>query len=412
MIGPYLSLLFINCKGLAQTAEFNAVEVSNALDTKVKEILSLLALGSEEELVEYLFEREHGEIPDLLKTNPLLNIFYLINSLAEQSSRDKGDELRRSRYETSVQKKIGIEENFVLKLILSCVNENEVLKRSFRPVSHPSYVFLSHDIDSVFGSTVQDGLWAVKNLRFDVMFKLFANVILAKPDWLNIDQIMALESEYDFKSTFYWLVNKGRVDKRQTNADYSLSSKKILDLYKGVEEKGFENGLHKSISSDGFKSELSKLPGSVSGNRFHYLKFNLPDAYRQIEKSGLKLDASLGFAEHHGFRNSYGYPFSPYNFQSGTAFSFLEVPLNVMDGTFQRYLGLPVEKTAETAIAFFEKNKQNCLLSLLWHNTFFSNYKYKGYKEEYVKILMYLKESSFVNINQSGIIREFSWKKK
>jgi hypothetical protein len=150
----------------------------------------------------------------------------------------------------------------------------------------------------------------------------------------------------------------------------------------------------------------------VIGNRYHYLKFNLPNGYDNIEESGLKLDASLGFAEHYGFRNGYGYPFHPYNISKNDKYSFLEVPLNIMDGTFQRYMKVPIEKTADTIIDFLETNNQNALLSILWHNTFFSNYKYKGYLKEYKKILKYLYDSKFHNINQSEIIREFSWQNK
>ncbi|MDI1353360.1 MAG: hypothetical protein PSX36_00485 [bacterium] len=412
MISSYLFLVFTQCKSLVESPQFDGESVVAELESKTKEVLVQLDLNTEQELIHYLQHHDFSVIRNLLESHPFLYIFYLINSIAEHRVDATTDELGRFRYQDSVQKQIGVEENLVLQLIHHATIKNDVLSRSFRIKNHASYIFLSHDIDSVNGSFLQDGMWALKNGRFDILLKLFANVVLQHPGWLNMDLIMDLESEYDFKSTFYWLVNKGRIDKRQTNADYTISSGEMQKVYRRVEERGFENGLHKSISSDDFVTELGKLPSKVSGNRFHYLKFNVPDAYQNIESSGLKLDASLGFAEHHGFRNSYGYPFSPYNFEKNTVHSFVEVPLNIMDGSFQRYKGIPVEKTANTVIAFLETNKQNCLLSLLWHNTFFSNYKYRGYRNEYIKILQYLRESSFININQSGIIREFSWKKK
>jgi hypothetical protein len=223
---------------------------------------------------------------------------------------------------------------------------------------------------------------------------------------------MKIESEHDFKSTFYWLVNRGKLDARQTNADYDITSVKMKKYLSHIRENGFENGLHKSISNDSFKTELSKISQPVVGNRYHYLKFQLPQAWKAIEESGLQLDASLGFTEHYGFRNSYGYPFHPYNTATHDYYSFIEVPLTIMDGTFQRYMKIPVEKTADTIIAFLEKNSNDSLLSILWHNTFFSNYKYKGYLNEYRKILQYLYEMKFENINQSGILKEFVWEKK
>ena len=71
----------------------------------------------------------------------------------------------------------------------------------------------------------------------------------------------------------------------------------------------------------------------------------------------LKVDCSLGFAETPGFRNSYGQPFLPYNLSEDRPYRFVEVPLNIMDGTFQRYMKVPVKETATRVIDFFEKNK-------------------------------------------------------
>lgn len=413
MISRYLSYLFCHCKALVKSELYDHNRLNRFFEKKIAEFLICHSIQNENELVVLLSTKPYSGLSGLVEKSNLVRIFYMVNSLNEYQTDERDfDELGRLKYNASYMHVPGIERNMVLEMIRDSVQEESELRAMFKISDHPSYFFLSHDIDSVYGSLVQDGLWAIKNRKPDVLLQLFANVVTLRPDWMNFDLIMKTESEYDFKSTFYWLVNKGRIDKRQINSDYRINSGKIKGSINKIEQNGFENGLHKSISKDTFREELDKMPVKVGGNRFHYLKFRLPEAYDEIEASGLKLDASLGFAEQYGFRNGYGYPFSPYNVKTALPYSFTEVPLNVMDGTFQRYMKVPVDKTAQIVIDFLEKNNRNALISLLWHNTFFSNYKHKGYLQEYRKILAYLYEAKFQNINQSGIIREFSWKIK
>jgi hypothetical protein len=410
MISDYLYLVYANCKALSCAPDLDKEVCRKEFKNALAGICSQLNLASENELLQKLLHLKTNEAKTFLHVHPFLEIFYLINSLDEINAAETDfDVLGRFKYAASYQKQHNLESNRVLKLILKACETIPFLKRSFTPSSVPSDFFLSHDIDSLYGSSVQDGLWALKNFRFDILLKLFANAITQRPHWFNIDLIMAMESEHDFRSTFYWLVNQGKVDKRQSNADYAISSAKLRSTLGQVQARGFENGLHKSISTQSMREEAERLQVPVLGNRYHYLKFKLPGAYKAIETSGLKLDASLGFAEQFGFRNAYSFPFSPYNFENGKAFSFLEVPLTLMDGTFQRYMKLPVENTANQIIEFFEEHKQNALISVLWHNTFFTNYKYKGYLQEYKKILAYLHESKLRCLNQTDILNHFSW---
>jgi len=340
------------------------------------------------------------------RTDYLSTAFYMINSLQEYNS-SEFDQLGRFKYINSYQYKFNaIQENEVQKcfdeLVLSCPKLSKII---LKPTSISRFL-LSHDIDSVQGAITEDSLAALKQIKPWALWRLLFNAVFRKPDWLNMDKIMKMESEYDYKSVFFWLVNQGRVNKRETNADYNINKKYIKDIIFLLQSHGYENGLHKSISTESFSEEINKMPVTVNSNRYHYLKFKLPEAYHAIDNAGLKIDASLGFAEAFGFRNNYGQPFSPYDFKNKKAFGFIEMPLNVMDGTFQRYMKVPVEKTADLIISFFEKNKYNCVISILWHNTFFSNYKYKGYTEQYKKILDYLYNSNFKSVSLKEILKE------
>jgi hypothetical protein len=237
--------------------------------------------------------------------------------------------------------------------------------------------------------------------------KIIIQLILSKPHWLNIDKILNIHSEHDLKSTFFWIVNKGQTEGGLVNADYNYSSRTIKQQVDLVVKAGFENALHKSVSNESYSSETQKLGFTPFANRNHYLKFNLPQHYKNINSSGIKVDCSLGFAEHFGFRNNYGLPFQPFDIENNKAFDFVEVPLNLMDRTFSNYMKIPVNQVAENCIEFIENNNTNCVISILWHNNFFSSIKYNGYLEAYKKILVYLYESKISSISTKEIYETY-----
>jgi hypothetical protein len=341
------------------------------------------------------FEWTSG-VPDYIST-----AFFCLTSLQEFGNTEL-DSLGRFQYKHSYQYKIG---NNKKNIVQECF-DHMAARLGLAQQETTSSFFLSHDIDSVYGSIKEDGFNVLKKGRFDLFLNMLLKIAMGKPAWLNMDKIMKIESEYDCRSTFYWIVNKGRVGKN-SNADYHFRSKRIQHHFKQVALKGFGNGIHKSLSDDSFGEEIKKFGSMPVGNRYHYLKFNLPDGYDAIEQAGLKLDASLGFSEQCGFRNNYGLPFHPYNFGKRRPYTFLEVPLHVMDRTFfnQRK---DLKTVTQEIFDFLEANKKNAVLSVLWHNNFFTEYKYKGYLSLYKKILMYIKEGGFGTVNQEEIIRKYS----
>ncbi len=332
----------------------------------------------------------------------LSTIFYMINSLQEYGNADT-DEIGRFKYKNSYQNKFSnVEDNLV------DLYSQKIFPRT---QSKKSRIFLSHDIDSINGALAQDSLFLLKKGNPLPIFKLIVNAALQRPDWMNMDKIMKIEDEYSLRSTFFWIVNQGRINKREVNSDYNINSSKIRATLHTIESSGWENGLHKSISSDTYKEELGKLALPSIANRNHYLKFRLPDLYDDIEASGLQMDASLGFADAVGFRNNYGSPFHPFNLKERKPYSFVEVPLTVMDGTLKQYKGVPLEETAPQIISFLEKNKTNSVLSVLWHNTYFTEYKFGGYVNVYRQILQYIRDNDLRSINPREIVKEFAWKK-
>lgn len=364
---------------------------------------NLLLIKKRYKFTEYFDKEPIIYFTDSNKKDWLSSIFYLVNCFQEYDidNDDKYDEFGRFKFEKSLQFKFNcIEENLVQKYILEfCKSE---LNISLNNICLPkTRVFLTHDVDSVNGSFLQDGFWALKRGRFDIVLKLIFEKILHQPGWKNIDYINSLHDEKGLISTFFWLATNEIGEYGVKNSDYTYGELQKLS------RSSISNGLHKSSSSKDIDTELKMLPFQTQINRYHFLMFKLPTLWERIQESNLKLDASLGFAERFGFRNNYGLPFKPYNINSGKSYDFIEVPLNIMDGTFQKYLNIPTEKTASVIIDFIEKNKNNSLLSILWHNTFFTNYKYNGYLSEYKKILLYLVESKISSTSPELLISDY-----
>jgi hypothetical protein len=337
------------------------------------------------------------------QTEYLQTSFYLINSVQEYRTTDL-DDLGRFKFINSYQFRLqNASENIVQQYFDKIAENLKVIG-----VKRKSRFFLTHDIDLVYNAILEDGFSAIKKGRFDKFLGMLFRLAMGRPDWLNMDKIMALETAYDCKSVFYWIVNKGVINKRERNADYSFSSPALQDQFKTVQSAGFESGIHKSISGESFKEEIEKFGRMPFGNRYHYLKFSLPQAYHDIECANLKIDASVGFAEKSGFRNSYGLPFNPFDFANRRPFNFVEVPLHIMDRTFFQYQKVSPEVAGEQIINFFEKNKENCVISVLWHNNFFTHYKFKGYLNLYKKILAYIRDNGAQTVSQKEIFEEYS----
>ena len=356
-----------------------------------------------------------------LQTDPLAAIFYAVNCLQEFSSTaEKLDKYGRFKFSETWQARLDcIETNVVQQLIDAFFLQNEKLKQIVLPPPRPSSAFLTHDIDSLFGGFWQEGKWAARHFRLDKIVHLLFLEAVRRPSWLNIDDILRIHTEHDARSTYFFLTEKGRNTEGSSsirneklkikNADYRTDDKRVQVFFEKITAQGSDIGLHKSTMSTGFVAEFSRLPTTaVLANRYHFLKFQLPQAWQTMDAAGVQLDASLGFAEHFGFRNGYGLPFQPFDFEKKTGkLGLIVAPMHIMDGNFDTYMRLPESQIAPTILDFFEKNRTNAVLNVLWHNREFAPFRFENYLEIYKKLLIYLRETQMPTVTASEIIAEF-----
>lgn len=331
----------------------------------------------------------------------LATIYYCSNSLQERAE-GGADHLGRFKYESSYQARYdNVFQNLVQETIDDLFRTNSKLAK-LSVQDRPTRIFLTHDIDTVYGAWKEDGMRALRYGRLDKLFRVVVNVLFRRPDWLNMDKIMLLEEASGVRSVFYWLLFKDKV-----NADYDFSAPDIRAMYSYVKNKGWESGLHKSMHGHPFPDEMKRMPDAAKSNRYHFLRFKVPSAYRDLESAGLKMDTSLGFTEQWGFRNSYGLPFMPFDQERERVYGVVEVPLHVMDRTFYRDQ-VHAHQASSMVIDWIERNRKNCVFTFNFHNNFFYSFKYHGYTRFYINLLKWMKESGTRCITESELIGEYN----
>jgi len=356
--------------------------------------------------IPFLFEKDDTkEILSFKNGKAIINYdivastFYFLSGWNELVNPDK-DEFGRIRFGNSIIKELNIIRipvvNYyfdILSAAIATVNKN--VKISLWNESKFS-ICLTHDIDTCNSAWLEGSFSELKKKRIFSIPKLLFKRLMGKDDWFNFDKITQIENQFNCSSSFYFLPKKGKTGSWK-NADYNIKRESMQAIIKLLINKGYEIGVHGSFGThtniEKLKTDIQNInqPSTV-GNRFHFLMFDPLKTAGVLEECNIKYDSSLCFAEHIGFRRATCFPFFLYNFEKDCISEVIEIPLIVMDATLanKKYMGLTHE---ESLIRIFEIineiKKFNGVFTLLWHNTFFSDYKYTGWKEVYIKILDY-----------------------
>lgn len=246
---------------------------------------------------------------------------------------------------------------------------------------------ITHDIDKCKTGWKENSARAFIEGHPIVAFKTIFNKIFNKDTWFNFEQILYFEEKYNIKSTYFFNPRKSR-SRNIGNADYELNSDEMIKILDKLSSNKHEIGIHGSLNSGFNKKNLSEdirnFPLQPIGNRFHFLAFNIPQSFDILELTNLKYDSSLGFAEKIGFRSGYCYPYRPYDINNNRPYTFWEFPLMIMDTTLanKKYMNTDFNIAYEFINNIInEVDLFNGTLVLLWHNSYFSGYKYSKWLE-------------------------------
>ena len=128
---------------------------------------------------------------------------------------------------------------------------------------------------------------------------------------------MFLHKKYNLNTTFFFLL----ADYGFNDKNVPVTSQKLIEQIKEVSD--YCNvGLHTSFASLSKKEKLiielnrmvNILHTEVIETRQHFIKLNMPKMYRNLLKSGVKNDFSMGFASSPGFRAGTCNPYFFYDY--------------------------------------------------------------------------------------------------
>jgi len=366
---------------------------------------------------------------DLLKS-----AFFLLSGFQETQS-DVTDEMGRYRFEESIQKKLEITTkpvvNYYFEIILDgleayCQYHQIDFKR--KRLFDSFGFMLTHDVDRVdyyhWRETIYRfmQLLGLKKAHYPRkrLMKAAFNALLPtfipsykKDPWWNFELLRSQERELGFSSVWYFLNRDGSPH----DAKYDFTEKRVQSLIQFLQREGCEIGLHGSMKAATNQVDMANAYGLlqsgcgsvIKGARQHFLMMKYPQTLQIQQNAGLKYDTTLGFAEHEGFRNSYCYPFKPFDHVNDTMLDIWEFPLTVMDTTLFGYRELTdVEMLASAQNLINEITRFGGLFVLLWHNCNFDEYQYPGITVLYKQLLQTIHSEQPESITGVSVLDKIS----
>ena len=203
-------------------------------------------------------------------------------------------------------------------------------------------------------------------------------------EWLD-----ALHLKYSLRPHYFFLlagVHKGY----DRNIDPRSKAMKDLVSYHAS---GYHVGIHPSWQSGDNKAllkkeikDLEEMAGrKVTSSRFHFIRFTLPEDYRELISLGILDDFSMGYGTINGFRASVCTPFPWYDLLQEEETALMIHPFCWMDAN-SHYEQANTPAQAFMELKSFHETVKRCEgeLSIISHNSFFSDEpEFAGWKQVY-----------------------------
>jgi hypothetical protein len=320
--------------------------------------------------------------------------------------------------------------NEYIELLWNWVHSLEpgLTRKPLWPENKEFAVCLTHDVDHLrrysflppvrrIGGAVLHGadLRLGSSIAIDYLRTLFHR---RKDPFDTFDYILNLEHRFGFTSSFYFMA--GRSSK--LDVKYSILEPRVVELLRQIEHKGCEAGAHASYNSydspEHTVSEKARLDKVVGGEgcgcRQHFLRWKAPYTWQAQESAGLLYDATVGFADHAGFRCGFCLPFEPFDVIRDRKVNIWELPLTVQEITLSHagYQNLRPEEAYKEIVGLIQAAKKcHGVFVLLWHNSSFDPLSgWRGWKEVYEKVMKYISEQDAWVTNGREIV--LWWKQR
>jgi hypothetical protein len=323
------------------------------------------------------------------------NLFFHLSRLEERLCPNR-DAWERFRSADSLLGKSGLLHRPVvdeivgvlIRTVIECcrLTGKVVLRKAFWPRGERFAAFLSHDVDHPFK-------WTPKRIAYEMgrsarlllstkpveggrkLRRMICSLSKNRDPYWTFGELMTREEQAGVRSSFYFAAAR----RIKADPSYNVYDREVRRVARTLARRGWEIGLHGSYDSYDdlhmLKADKRTLERAVSmtaaGIRQHFLRFDTEATWRNQELAGFDYDATLGYADHEGFRAGDSFPFHPYDFQKERARHLIEIPLAIMDGTLAQHRGYDEQKAAECTKRFLSvARKHQGVFSFLLHQSF------------------------------------------
>lgn len=190
-----------------------------------------------------------------------------------------------------------------------------------------AYSYLGKGIRRNIGGFMRDlmkGKWKQCRQRLAV---LWAG---QKDPYDAYDSLDEMHEVYQLKPIYFLLLSQGGPLDKNLHPATGAMKKLIIKL-----KAKYTCGIHPSWQShshdDILRSEIRHLGGKVIHSRQHYIRFNLPDTYRQLLLSGIRMEYSMGYGSINGFRASTSLPFHWFDLKNNASTELMVHPFCFME---------------------------------------------------------------------------------
>jgi hypothetical protein len=179
-------------------------------------------------------------------------------------------------------------------------------------------------------------------------------------------------------------------DHSEYDKNPSWKNEEYRNLIHNISDK-FESGVHPSFYASGnsklVNTETVRLKTILGKetllSRFHYIRLFIPRSYRDILKSGINEDYSMGYPDEPGFRAGIARPYYFYDVSEEQQTGLKIVPFQVMDVTLYNYKKLDPFNSKEVILKLINETRNvGGLFVSIWHNTsLLDNTKWQGWRD-------------------------------
>lgn len=211
----------------------------------------------------------------------------------------------------------------------------------------------------------------------------------AEDPYLTLPFLESLHQRQRLKPVYFWLLSDGK-DPKDTNP-YPIPASQIEWIIRLATDHpcGIHPSYHAMDHPALIREETERLNHIVglktAHSRQHWLRFRLPQTYRELRRAGITHDHSMGYADAVGWRAGTNQPFYWYDLEQEAVTGLLVHPFAAMDVTLKNYLGLDAEQARHLILSLAASVcPYGGDFALLWHNSSFATaYGWAGWREMY-----------------------------